>query len=86
MPPYSFERTLVSIEGASNGLLVNAVSEPGLYILILGSRKPEAKTFKRWITYEVLPLFYYITLGLFCIIRCCPKFFGNAVVFQNSLL
>ena len=49
------ERTLVSIEGASNGLPVNAVNEPGLYTLILGSRKPEAKAFKRWITHEVIP-------------------------------
>lgn len=31
------------------------VNEPGLYSLILRSRKPEAKTFKRWITHEVLP-------------------------------
>ncbi|WP_217951960.1 phage antirepressor [Adlercreutzia caecimuris] len=32
-----------------------AVSEAGLYSLILGSRKPEAKTFKRWVTHEILP-------------------------------
>lgn len=31
------------------------VNEPGLYSLILGSRKPEAKAFKRWITHEVIP-------------------------------
>ncbi|MCY8242989.1 phage antirepressor [Bacillus haynesii] len=31
------------------------VNEPGLYTLILGSRKPEAKQFKRWITHEVIP-------------------------------
>jgi len=31
------------------------VNEPGLYTLILGSTKPEAKTFKRWVTHEVLP-------------------------------
>ena len=31
------------------------VNEPGLYALILGSRKPEAKAFKRWITHEVIP-------------------------------
>lgn len=49
------ERTLVSIEGASNGLSVNAVNEPGLYTLVLGSRKPEAKAFKRWITHDVIP-------------------------------
>lgn len=49
------ERTLVSIEGASNGKPVNGVNEPGLYSLVLGSRKPEAKAFKRWITHEVIP-------------------------------
>jgi anti-repressor protein len=31
------------------------VNESGLYSLILRSRKPEAKAFKRWITHEVLP-------------------------------
>lgn len=51
----SDERTLVSIEGASNGKPVNGVNEPGLYSLVLGSRKPEAKAFKRWITHEVIP-------------------------------
>ncbi|TCS94092.1 BRO family protein [Tepidimonas ignava] len=34
---------------------VRAVNEPGLYSLILTSRKPEAKRFKRWVTHEVLP-------------------------------
>lgn len=33
----------------------NIVNEPGLYTLVLGSRKPEAKAFKRWITHEVIP-------------------------------
>lgn len=49
------ERTLISIEGASNGKPVNGVNEPGLYSLVLGSRKPEAKAFKRWITHDVIP-------------------------------
>lgn len=34
---------------------VAIVNESGLYSLILRSRKPEAKAFKRWITHEVLP-------------------------------
>ncbi len=34
---------------------VNIINEPGLYALILRSRKSEAKAFKRWITHEVLP-------------------------------
>ena len=33
----------------------NIVNEPGLYSLVLGSRKPEAKAFKRWITHDVIP-------------------------------
>lgn len=33
----------------------NIVSEPGLYKLIMRSRKPEAKEFQRWVTHEVLP-------------------------------
>lgn len=33
----------------------NIINEPGLYSLILRSRKPEAKRFKRWITHEVIP-------------------------------
>lgn len=32
-----------------------AINESGLYSLILTSRKPEAKRFKKWITSEVLP-------------------------------
>lgn len=34
---------------------VNAISEAGMYSLVLVSRKPEAKAFKRWVTHEVLP-------------------------------
>jgi anti-repressor protein len=33
----------------------NIINEAGLYTLVLGSRKPEAHEFKRWITHEVLP-------------------------------
>ena len=34
---------------------VTIVNEPGLYTLVLSSRKPEARAFKRWITHEVIP-------------------------------
>lgn len=33
----------------------NVINEYGLYNLVLSSRKPEAKEFKRWITHDVLP-------------------------------
>lgn len=45
--------------GISDGIPGNPnktiISEPGLYKLIMRSRKPEAKEFQRWITHEVLP-------------------------------
>ena len=48
--------TLISNEGAASGTSSMAfVNEPGLYSLVLGSRKPEAKVFKRWVTSEILP-------------------------------
>lgn len=34
---------------------VNFVNEDGLYDVILDSRKPEAKVFRKWVTSEVLP-------------------------------
>lgn len=35
--------------------IANFVNEDGLYDVILDSRKPEAKVFRKWITSEVLP-------------------------------
>ena len=35
--------------------MVNFVTEDGLYDVILDSRKPEAKRFRKWVTSEVLP-------------------------------
>lgn len=43
--------------GQRGGWLIN---ESGLYSLILGSKLPKAKTFKRWVTSEVLPTIHYI--------------------------
>jgi len=34
---------------------VSIINESGLYSLILRSRKPEAKKFKKWVTSEILP-------------------------------
>lgn len=47
--------TQTSSNGVSQEREVNIVNEPGLYSLVLGSRKPEAKAFKRWITHDVIP-------------------------------
>ena len=34
---------------------INVISESGLYTLIMRSRKPEARRFRKWVTNEVLP-------------------------------
>ena len=47
------DRYLIPTPGGNQEAYI--VNEPGLYSLVLGSRKPEAKSFKRWITHEVLP-------------------------------
>ncbi|WP_171948836.1 BRO family protein [Acinetobacter baumannii] len=47
------EVTLDTIEG--NHRPTNLVNESGLYSLVLTSRKPEAKQFKKWVTSDVLP-------------------------------
>lgn len=41
--------------GVAGGRAPLIVSEPGLYRLVMRSRKPEAKAFQRWVTHEVLP-------------------------------
>lgn len=45
--------SLIDTLGGIQNLTI--VNESGLYSLILGSRKPEAKEFKRWVTHDVLP-------------------------------
>ena len=45
-------RSTQTLGGEQQVLFVN---EPGFYSLVMKSRKPEAKAFKRWVTHEVLP-------------------------------
>ena len=47
--------TLRLTQGTSGNPNVTIVNEPGLYVLVMGSRKPEAREFRRWITHEVIP-------------------------------
>ncbi|ACV62720.1 prophage antirepressor [Desulfofarcimen acetoxidans DSM 771] len=48
--------TVINSDSQKGGAqYITIINEPGLYSLILRSRKPEAKAFKRWITHEVIP-------------------------------
>ena len=64
---------IVNTPGGDQEMII--VSEAGLYSLVLKSRKPEAKKFKRWITHTVLPT-----------IRKTGGYVDNDEVFINTYL
>ena len=49
------EKDVVLTDTLGGSQELQAVNEYGLYALVLSSRKPESKKFKRWITHEVIP-------------------------------
>lgn len=49
------DRNTVAIRDGKGNPNQTVINESGLYSLILGSKLPEAKRFKRWVTSEVLP-------------------------------
>ena len=49
------KKTVALTDGNRGNPNTTIINEPGLYSLVLGSRKPEAKAFKRWITHDVIP-------------------------------
>lgn len=49
------ERGVHTVDTPSGAQEMAIITEAGLYSLILRSRKPEAKAFKRWVTHDVLP-------------------------------
>jgi prophage antirepressor-like protein len=49
------EKGVHSMDTPGGPQSITVISESGLYSLILRSRKPEAKAFKKWVTSEVLP-------------------------------
>lgn len=49
------EKGVISTDTPGGEQRMTFVNESGLYSLVLGSRKPEAREFKRWITHDVIP-------------------------------
>jgi len=49
------EKSTVVLETNGGKQETSIISESGLYALVMTSRKPEAKRFKKWVTAEVLP-------------------------------
>lgn len=48
------ELTVAVLQSGGQTREMRLISEPGLYALVLRSRKPEARDFKRWVTHDVL--------------------------------
>ena len=49
------EKGISTIDTLGGKQRMTIINEPGLYSLVLSSRKPEAKAFKRWITHDIIP-------------------------------
>lgn len=51
------DKTTTLIQGTGSNYKTNAtvINESGLYSLVLSSKLPTAKQFKRWVTHEVIP-------------------------------
>ena len=49
------DKATVAIHDGSQNRNMTAINESGLYSLVLSSKLPTAKQFKRWVTSEVLP-------------------------------
>lgn len=83
------EKADVSLNDGSQNRSMNIISEAGLYGLVLASRKPEAKAFKRWVKHEVLPAIRkhgkYETAPSAPVDRSLKTFYGKPVLFKTDI-
>ena len=49
------DKATVTIRDGSQDRVKNVINESGFYSLVLSSKMPNAKKFKRWVTADVLP-------------------------------
>ena len=94
------DKSTAPIQGTAYETRVTLINESGLYSLILSSKLPQAKAFKRWVTSEVLPQIRrtggYIVEAWMCsrsticwklmgiIVRCKTWSFGQGHFGQNQ--
>lgn len=78
------DRGIILNDTLSGKQSVSIVNESGLYSLILGSRKPEARQFKRWVTSEVLPSIR--KTGSYSLPQTDEMVLANAVLLANRMI
>lgn len=71
------ERGVHTVDTLGGPQSVTIISEPGLYSLILRSRRPEAKQFKRWLVHEVIPAIR--KTGTFGVAKALPQTYAEAL-------
>lgn len=71
------ERGVHTVDTLGGPQSVTIISEPGLYSLILRSRRPEAKQFKRWLVHEVVPAIR--KTGSYGVARALPQNYAEAL-------
>ena len=69
------EKDVASIDTLGGKQEVSIINEPGLYGLVLGSRKAEAKEFKRWIKHDVVP--YIRKYGMYATPQTAQEMLAN---------
>lgn len=83
----SDERGSVKLDTPGGKQDVAAINEYGLYNLVLSSRKPEAKEFKRWITHDVIPSIRKTGSYSFAVPKSLPealRAYANEVELHNA--
>ena len=73
------DKGTVAIRDTAYETRVTLINESGLYALILSSKLPQAKAFKRWVTSEVLPQIRQ-TGGYIRRQGCLGGYFGEKLV------
>lgn len=71
------ERGLRTVQTPGGTQEMVAINESGLYSLVLTSRKPQARAFKKWITSEVLPEIR--RTGSYSVSPALPRTFAEAL-------
>lgn len=81
------ERGSLKVDTLGGKQEMATVNEYGLYSLVMSSRKPEAKEFKRWVTHEVLPSIRKYGTYNMAIPRTLPdalKLYANEIEAHNK--
>ena len=64
---------------------VTFINESGLYSLVLSSKLPQAKAFKRWVAKECFPLFAFLSVLFSCFWRFVCRCRDFCVTLHNQM-